>query len=936
MKKLFTLLLVTLSFLNVTAQSLDLSSPLPVNAKIKKGVLPNGITYYIYKTDVTKDAASYYIIQNVGSILENDDQQGLAHFLEHMAFNGTKNFPGKEMLNKLQKYGAIFGKNINAYTAYDETVYNLDNIPTNQEGSIDTPLMVLHDWADALLLTDSEIDAERGVIKEEWRTRQDGSMRILNKLLPAKFNNSKYAYRMPIGLMDVVENFKYKSLKDFYHDWYRTDLQAIAVVGDVDVQEIEQKIKKIFSDIKPVENPKKREIVDIPDNKDMIFAMATDKEVASANIQFSINHTKSFDNETVATLKESLYNSMVTTMLNARLREIAQKPESPFNMAGLSYSDFARTKESFSAYIVPKPNMQYDAFKIVMTEINRAVKFGFTKEELDRTIVMFKTHYEQAIANEEDTSHKEIIGTIKSNYLDNETMTDVKQEYEISKIIFNQVTLQDLLNQIKKLYSKENRILTVTGVEGEKNLTEEDAVKIINESENDTNLKAYSDDFKGETLMSGVKINEGKILKEKVNKKIGATTFVLSNGVKVHYKFADHEKNSVQLIGDSDGGISLLPDADLPSAFVMSSLVNMSGYGNYDATKVSKLMAGKTASFGVSLSELSEKVSGFSVTKDVETMLQKMHLQFVNPRFDEDSYKRLVNNLNISLAKKGKELNSIMQDSMEVLIYGKNNPRKRTFNQSFIDDVSFDKIKAIYKDRFKDISDFEFYIVGDVKTEDLKPLLEKYVASIPSFGSKKEKWQDKTVSWVKDTIDNDVYLEMENPKASVNYCIKNDYKYCFKNTYYAKALKDILQLRFTESLREQEGGTYGAGVNAGISKDPKNVASLIVNFDCNPDKVENLIKIMHQEIEKIASGDIKQEDLDKSITNYLKDYKEQREHNSYHVALLYGYFKEGYNLDNPKNSKNIINSIKAKDIQKFASKMMKNAKTFEIVFKPKK
>jgi len=934
MKKIIFALGILLVSVNVLAQTLNINEPLPVNQRIKKGVLPNGMTYYIYKTDVVKNAASYYIIQNVGSILENDDQQGLAHFLEHMAFNGTKHFEGKGVLNILQKHGAVFGKDINAYTSFDETVYNMDNIPTS-DGLIDTSLLILHDWANDLLLTDEEIDAERGVIKEEWRTRQSGGMRILKKSLPTMFNHTKYAERMPIGLMDIVDNFEYKALRDFYHDWYRTDLQAIAIVGDIDVDEIEQKIKELFSEIPAVENPKERYIVGIPDNQEMLYNLGMDTEVATSSISFSINRSKSLKDETVVDLEDGLLNGLVTSMLSSRLREVSQKPEASFIRASSSFGSLSRSTNNFGLRITPKPNQQNEAFRDAMTELNRAVKFGFTQAEIDRTIVMFSNYYETQISKIEDIRHSQIISTIKKNYLENETMLDIPKEYELAKIMFAKFDVASLHNHIKKLYTAQNRVLNVTGVEGNNNLTKVKALQIIKEVESDSELIAYTDSFSGKTLISGLTINKGSIISEVVNKEIGSTTFVLSNGVTVHYKFTDKQKNNVQFEATSWGGTSLLNDEDLPSASMVGDLIQMSGIGDYKSTDLRKVLAGKTASANISIGGLSESVSGSSITKDVETMLQLTYLRFVKPRFDEDSYKVLLNSLENSKIRKSKNIGSKMQDSITVTLYGTDNPKKRLFDDAYTDDISFVKIKEIYLDRFNDASDFEFFIIGDVKAEALKPLLEKYIASIPTKDTK-EMWEDNSVSWDNDKTDKDIYLKMEDPKGSVRIAFKNEMDFSLENQYLARTLKDILQLRLTETLREQEGGTYGAGVYSSLNRRPKEEVSVAVSFDCNPDKVEKLVAIVYQEIDKIKSGEIQQVDLDKTLTNYLKELEEAKDKNSYELNLIYAYFIDGYNKNDPKNSVDIVNKITAADIQDFTKRLMENTKSYEIVFKPEK
>lgn len=916
-KLIFILILVNLS---VKAQNLNLNHPLPQDKTIKKGVLKNGMTYYLHSTDVTKNAASYYIIQNVGSILENDEQQGLAHFLEHMAFNGTENFKGKALLNKMEKNGLVFGKDINAYTGFDETVYNINNLPTTPE-LIETGLTALRDWSNYLLLTEEEIDAERGVIKEEWRTRQNGNMRVFQKTIGTMANNSKYAKRLPIGLMDIVENFEYKALRDFYHDWYRTDLQAIAVVGDFNIEEMEAKIKAKFSLIPAVKNAPKRYEFIIKDNKDMLYDIAMDKEIATSNISFNIRHPKSLKEGTIGSLKESILNNMVNSILSERFQEIKQQPDAPFVSLQLGFNDgmLARAHKSFGIGIFPKPNMQQAAFKLAMEEVNRAVKFGFTKAEINRVKESFSSYYENLISKLEDRSHGRIINTIKNNYLTNASMSDIALEYQIVKTIFKELTQADLLAQIQKMYTKKNRSLIVTGVKGNKNLTKEEALTIINEAENNTILQPYEEEEEVKDLMSGVTLTNGKVISESINKEIGFTEFTLSNGIKVYYKFVDKNNNDVSLQAISEGGTSLISDTDLPSAIIVGQVIGMSGLGEFSATELSKVLAGKSANASTNISGISESVSGSSTTKDVETLFQLTNLRFTKPRFDKNSYNVFMQNVDNYLVRKSKDINSKMKDSITVLLYGRNHPRNRLFDKAYASNISLKKIKSIYKSRFSNAADFKFFIVGDVSKETLKPLLEKYIASIPTT-DKKENWKDKTSNWQNKTIDRDVFLAMEDPKTSVNICLKNNMKYSLKNYYLIKTVGDILKLRYTESLREDVGGTYGAGVSAFLSKKPRQKAILNVRFDCNPDLAEKLIAIVYKEMEDIKRGTIQEEDLNKTLTNYLKEREEGKSYNRYEMSLLQNYVLDGYNMNDSKNFEDIIKSITVKDIQKTMSK----------------
>ena len=935
MKKLSLLFLFVSISIGISAQTLNLNDPLPTDTRFKKGVLENGMTYYLHSTDVTKDVASYYIIQNVGSILENEDQRGLAHFLEHMAFNGTENFKGKEFLNTMQEHGLVFGRDINAYTGFDETVYNVNNVPTTPELT-EIGLQILHDWSNYLLLTSEEIDAERGVIKEEWRSRQSGGMRILEKTFPVKFNDSKYADRFPIGLMSVVDNFEHKALRDFYHDWYRTDLQAIAIVGDFDVAEMEKKIIAKFSKIPAVENPIERAMFRIPDNNELLFNMAMDEEVATSAISFNIRHDKSLADQTVADLKEGLIDAMINSMIGTRINEISQNPDATFLGARISYQDaWAVMHKEFGVSIAPKPDQQHAAFKEVLTEVIRAVNFGFTDSEINRAKIQFNSSYENGIAKLDDASHGSIINSMKTNYLENAHMTDIVKEYELVKIIFNELQPNEIQARLKEMYAQKNRYVTVTGVEGRKNLTKEEALAIISSVENDASIEAYTEESEGKSLMDGVSLTAGKIISAEENEEIGATTFTLSNGIKVHYKFADKNKDDVKLQAISDGGKSLINPVDYASNEFVGNVIQMSGLGEFSSTDLPKLLAGKTASSSFSIGETTEGVSGSSTTKDVETMLQLVNLRFTHPRFDESSYKVLMQQLDSYLIRKGADIRSKISDSLTVTLYGNNNPKKRILTKEYVSEASFETMQKIYNERFANAADFEFFIVGDVNEETLTPLLEQYIASIPTNDSR-ENWKDNKAQWVQKNIDKDIYLVMENPKATVRFAVKNEMEYSLKNAQLMKTLGDVLQLRFTETLREEEGGTYGASSWGSLFKEPKEQGYLSISFDCNPDKVEDLVKIVNDEIHAIANGTVQQVDLDKTLNSYLKGREEAKNYNNYEMSLLKNYVLEGYNMNDVDNFENIINKITAKDLQEIANKLLEGSQSFEVVFKPKK
>ena len=932
MKKILLISILTLNISQAFSQSQNGDQLLPDNPRFVKGVLENGLTYYIYPTQSVKNAASYYIISNAGSILEEDNQSGLAHFLEHMAFNGTKNFPDKGILNTLQRHGAVFGKDINATTLFDETIYHMDNIPTNEQ-MVDTCLMILHDWANEITLDDDEIDKERGVILEEWRTNQNGRMRLLVASLPTLFINTKYAKRIPIGSTDVIKNFKHEALRKFYHDWYRTDLQAIAIIGDVDAKEVENKIKKIFSGIPALKNPKERTLITIPENQKMLYFMGMDKEVSTSAIQFNIHSHKLLRKQTVNDLKDNLVEGMIFSMFNARIEELMQKPDAPFSYAVLNMGDLSRTERNMTLLLTPKPDKQYESFKLLMREFNRAVKFGFTQSEIDRAIATNKNMYEQRISTLEDMPHLVFAMAIQKNYLENLTITDPATEYEVAKKIFAELAPDDFKQHLNKLYTQKNRTLIVTGVAGEKNLQEADALKIINDAENDTTLTPYKDEFSGKSLISGIEIQPGKIRSEKNIEAIGATLFELSNGIKVYYKFTDKDKDKVLLMADSDGGLSLVSDDDLPAAEVTTTLADLSGLNEYNATQLSKILAGKTAGNAIKINEINEVIMGSSSTKDTETLLQLALLRFIKPRFDEKSLEVVKQNLENEMLENSKNVQARISDSILVAVFGKNNPRKRLLDKQYIDDITFDKVKEVYHQRFGDPGDFTFFIAGDIKKEALKPLLEKYIAGMP-VGKTKEHWKDNYIPWLSDQIKKDIFLPMETPKNIVQIRYEKDLEWSLKNQYLLRTLSDILQLRYNTTLREDEGGTYGALVYNNFDKRPREIGTLGVFFECNPKLTDKLLKITHEEMEKIKKGQINPIDLQKTLTNYIKEEEQAQEKNLFYIDQLYTYVKDGYNIADPKNTTDIIKSITEEDLKKFTKRFFKNVRQFELVFKP--
>lgn len=930
-----TVILLFLFTATINAQKLNLKQFLPQNKTLKKGVLENGLTYYIYNTKETKNVASYYMIHNVGSVLENENQQGLAHFLEHMAFNGSKNFKGKGILNTLEKNGLVFGRDINASTGLEETVFKLKNVPTTTH-LIDTSLLILHDWTHFLELSENEIDAERGVVKEEWRLSQNGENKeIEEKLRAFRYNNTPYANRLPIGKMSVIDNFEYQTLHNFYNDWYRTDLQAIAVIGDVDVKDIEKRIIQQFSKIPVSKSKKKRFNIALPKNKNLRYKLIVDDEATRPYIEFWINHSKLLKPQTVGDFKEILFEKIAKNIFSERITDISQKPNSPFTGGGISISNRTRVTKSFEINIQPKPNKQKEAFTLFVTELHRVLKFGFTQSEIERSILKINSIYENKIQEIGNEFHGTISNKILQNYIANTTITDVKKEYELVKSICSNLNPNEITSRIKKYYTKENRSLLVTGINDAANLTKNDAIQIIESIEKDKTLTAYIDKFKGKKLLSNIKINDGNIISETCHKTIKASTFTLSNGVRVHYKFTDKDKDLIQIEAVSKGGLSLVKDSDLPSAKMVRNVIHSSGLNTYSKSDLKKILAGKTATTYIKISQLTENISGSSTVKDAETLLKMIHLRFVKPHFDKNSYNKEIASLKRELKSKKTSLNSKIQDSLIIALYGENNPKRKLFNESYINAISLNKIKDIYSQRFNNAADFDFFITGNISIKNLKPLLKKYIGSIPTT-LKRENWKNNAPQWLSNNISKNIYLKMESPKCVVKMAYKNVFDYSLKNTFLASILGDLLTIRYRETLREEEGGTYGAGVGGYFYKYPVSEASLAISFECNPVLSEKLIAITKREIQKIANGTIVKSNLDEIITSYLKDRKEELNSNDNSIHILKNFILEKYHINDPKYYEDILTNISSKDIQQFTKKLLKNAKKYEIIIKPKR
>lgn len=934
-KRLFFLPLLFICLLGY-AQQINWNEALPTDSKVLVGKLPNGMTYYLRHNEEPKERASFYIIRNAGALLENDDQDGLAHFLEHMAFNGSKNFPGNSMIATLERHGISFGGNLNAYTTQDETVYNISSVPVKDEALIDTCLLVLHDWSYYLTLGDEEIDEERGVITEEWRTRNNSSSRMRNQIMPVILKGSKYAERDVIGDLNVIQNFKPEVIREFYHKWYRTDLQAIAIVGDFDVAKMEQKIKDVFSSIPAIKNPEKRPFFEIPSHEETYYVLATDKEATSSGIQYMrVFRDEENDGDGTVTyqdIKNGLMANFFNSMVGSRISEMIQKGDAPFLNASIGYGGMARGYSSYTLSATAKPNQEKEALEAVIRENERIIQHGFTQSELDRVKTNTLVGLRSALKGADKINNEQYIKDMQANFLEKAGMVTIQDYVAAAEKIIPLITAEEVAAQVKKWWTPDNRSIVIMGPsEGVTHLTEKEARDIIAATEGKA-VEAYKDNVVSGSLIAE-DLTGSKIVAVKELPQFNAEEWTLANGAKVIYRKADFEKDNVALSAYSAGGSSLYEDLDLlAAASEVGGFVGAYGLGDYDAIALRKVLTGKKAGCSVAIGSLYETVSGSATPQDFETMMQLLYLRFQKPRFDSQAHDVIIERNRIRVKQMEGQPQKMMQDSIS-MIAADYNPRVMLYNDAYLDKLTLDKMEKVYRDRISDASDFTFFIVGNVDKEVVKPMVEKYIGSIPSL-NRNEKWIDRKVRGPKGKVEKVLYFPLENPKSTVLLAFNKEMKYDLKDAYCISILSNILTNRYTKSIREEQGGTYGVGVSGSVSREPVTSYSMEMNFDCDPDKAATLKPLLYVEVEKVMKEGVTTEELDKVVKNALKESEQSKNHNSYWMSVLNNYYRTGINIADPKNYENILKALTPKDVQNFAKKFFKDANVIDLILAP--
>lgn len=930
--KLISLSLLLGFGLSLSAQQ---AQPLPIDPKIRYGKLDNGLTYYIRANQKPKDRAEFYIAQNVGAILENDDQNGLAHFLEHMAFNGTKNYPGKGIINYFESIGVKFGANINAYTSLDETVYNLSDVPTMRESVIDSALLVLHDWSSFILLEGDEIDSERGVIREEWRTGAGAERRMWKEANKLKYPGSQYAKRDVIGDTAVINNFTHKTIRDFYHKWYRPDLQAILVVGDVDVDKIEAKIKAMFADIPRKENAGERPIHPIFDNEEPIIALVKDPEASMTRIELEYKH-----NVVPTEIKLSMggyffgiANSLISTMMGNRFDEITQQADAPFVGGYAYYGELVKSKDAFQLLAVPKEGFEMNGLKALLLEAEKVKRFGFTNSELERAKTDLLKGIEKAYNERENQKNNVLVKEYVRHFLNQEVIPGIEWEYQTLQALLPQLTV-DRINEMAKSYITDNNLI-VSFMSPDKEAVKvpsKDQILLAIEDSKKAELTAKAEEDMNKPLIKKAP-KAGKVKKISVNATFGTTEWVLSNGVRVVFKPTKFKQDEILFNAFSEGGLSKVSNvADLPSAMFASSIMSNNGLGEYTQIELSKLLTGKIAAVSPSISSYEEALSGNSSVSDFETLMQLIYLHFTAPRKDDNAFKALINSYRASMANSASDPRKAFSDSINMLVNNRH-PRTILMSLEMLDQVDQDKALAIYKERFAVPADFTFVFTGNIDpaNNDVKKAITTYLGGLKTKKTK-EKFTDNNIRKAKGKVSNEFRKEMKIQKASNFILYSAQLPYNMNNRTTLTAIGSILSMRYLESIREKEGGSYGVGVRGGMSNQPIDEATLVMQFDTDPQKQARLMEIIHAEVDEIVNNGPRADDLQKVKENMLKKHIEDVAENRWWQAAVTRFYQDRLNL--VTDYKASVEALTSESVQATLKTIVSQQNIIEVVMKP--
>ena len=943
MRKFFLSALATLvAFAAVAQLSTQPQIPvIPQDPEVRTGQLENGMKYYIRHNNKQKGLADFYIIHDVGAIQEDDNQQGLAHFLEHMAFNGTKNLPGKMLIEYLEKVGVKFGANLNAGTSWDYTQYLIKDVPVSRQGVVDTAMLIMHDWSHFITLDHSEIDKERGVIQEELRTRDGASWRSTINLLKTLFKGTKYEHRNLIGHLDGLQSFSYDDIKSFYDKWYRPDYQAVVVVGDIDVDKIEAQIKTLMADIPaPAADAAQKEVIVVPDNQEPIVSIFEDPEMVESDISLFIKRPampREMRNTVVAE-QISLINSIAGTMANARLAEIAMKPDAPFTQAyiGNGGVGICPTLDGLTLGVNTKDGGLKAGFAAALTELERIRRHGFTEAEFERAKAQVLRREEQAYTNRNDRMNGQYVQRYLSAFRRNTAFPPAELEWKMDSAIIAQMPL-DAVNQVYKQYITDHNNVVIANApkkDGVVNPTEADVLEVL-KAVKASEIAPYKDNTVKEPLIANPEALKGsKVKKVAANETLGTTEWTLKNGIKVVVKPTTFKADEVSIRMVAQSGVSNLTDEDYYTGKYMPMAMGQMGVGKFSSTELRKQLSGKSASTSVSPDDYTTTIAGNGSPKDLETIMQLLYLRFTAPRFSEDDFKATMSQY-ISYVENLKTNPDFKASSEQLKSLYNNHYRRQQISTEVLNSIKYERLEPIYRALTANAADYTVYIVGNVNLETLQPMVEKYIGSLPTK-KKLTKRLDDGIRYAKGEVVNDFKHPMQQPKVSVCRIYTGDIEYNLENSVTMNFLQDILRSRYTVSIREEKGGTYGVGVGGSVQALYNPNYQLAIQFDTNEKMADELSEIVVAELKEIAANGPKSEDLEKVREYMVKEWNNRLVQNGAWMNYIYQYYTYGEAVNRVANYENIVKGMTGEKIAALAAKVLADGNMTYVVMRPAK
>jgi zinc protease len=919
------------------AAQMETPSKLPIDPNVRYGKLANGMTYYIRHNELPEKRADFFIVQNVGSMQEEENQRGLAHFLEHMAFNGSKNFPkaARSIDDFAESIGMRQGSNLNAYTGFDETVYMLMDAPVTRKEITDSCLLVLHDWSACLTLADSMIEKERGIIREEWRTGSDAQHRLWEQQLPKMYPGSRYANRLPIGTIDVIDHFRPDELRDYYRKWYRPDLQGIIIVGDIDVDETEATIQTMFADIPAPVNPAKREPAPVPDNDEPLVSIAIDKESTRLTLSLYYKHDP-VPEAMKGTVQDYILHYVrqaIAVIMQERFDEMLQKANPPFIQAYAGDGEYliARTKDAWTTAAFVKPDGLDEALTALVTETHRVKQFGFTAAEYDRARTNILKGMESAYNEREKQKNNAYAGEYVRHFTEGECIPGIEVEYELVKQIAPQFPLEGVNQYAQSVIGDRNIVISLTGPDKEGITYPSDAELLAKFRQAETlPVEPYREEVSVEPLIPALPA-PGKIVDVREDPLFGTTVYTLGNGVKVILKATEYKKDQILMQASGRGGSTLYGDGDVYNLKLFNIVANIGGLGNFSVTQLNKALTGKNVSCAIRLDDDSETLSGSAVPSDIRTLFELVYLSFTAPRNDGEAYASLEERLRGQLENVKLNPMAAFGDSVVRALYDNQLQMKRLEVED-LRKVSYDRIMEIYRERYADASDFTFTFVGNIVKDSMIPMMEQYLATLPSLQRTEQGDPGRVATLRKGSFSNRFRRTMETPKASVIHFYSGQMTFAPETELQAVMLKQILDLVYTEKVREGESGSYNVQTLVDISIFPRGRTTMETYFDTDPALKDKLTAIVRNELQAIVAHGPREADFIKTRDNLLKRHEEAQQENGYWLSILDSYYFLDYDMHT--NYQTLLNQITPAQIQAFAKALIEQGNFVEVVMEP--